>query len=278
MKEFLNKINGTVLIICISTAIYAQTAGTLTFNFTEVSKPTSATYGSQGKHVLAVWIQTNTGGFVKTKLFNAGSNNSNTSDHLPTWSVNAGGGTNTFTGCNKTDATTGATLTSFGTKTIVWDGKNVNGTSNGTVVADGTYKVTIQQTWNHGGSTTTRSFTFTKGPNADHQPSITADANFTAISLDWVPTNTTGVDETNSEIPEINVYPNPTTGMFNVDFNKATNIRVYNMLGAVLFEEKIEQVSAGTRTINLTNFANGLYFISVLNDGKSSNYKIISNK
>ena len=156
----------------------AQTAGTLTFTFTTIAH----TGYQNTKNVLAVWAQTNTGTFVKTFYRYAGNQ---TADHLPTWSVNAGGTANNClsTSCNVVGATTGATLSGAVTKTVTWDGTNTSGV----LMADGTYKITIQETWNHGTSgTTTRSFTFTKGPNQDVQ-TPTADANFTNMSLQWIP-------------------------------------------------------------------------------------------
>jgi len=172
-----------ILSSCIS--IFAQTAGTLTCSFTPVTK--SPGYSGTKNH-LAVWIQTSTGAFVKTKLRYAQVER----DHLPTYAVNSGGTASNCTAaaCNKTDAITGATLPNFTAKTIVWDGKNVNGTANGTTVPDGVYKVTIEETWNHGTSgTIVKSYTFTKGPNADHQTPAN-DAYFTNIKLDWVPAAT----------------------------------------------------------------------------------------
>ena len=83
----------------------AQTAGTLTFSFNEVSKPTSATYNNYGKHVLAVWIQSDLGQFVKTISRNVGSV---TRDHLQTWAVNSGGTASNAiaANCNVVSATT----------------------------------------------------------------------------------------------------------------------------------------------------------------------------
>ncbi len=273
MKKILLSLACITMIIGFSVNMSAQTTGTLTFTFTPVSH-----VGYDGtKNVLAVWIQTGTDAFVKTKIRYVGAAFvSSTTDHLPIWAANSGGtGGNTSYGCNTTDAVTGATLTSFTTKTTTWDGKNVNGTSNGTVVADGTYKVTIEECWNHGTSgTTTRSFTFTKGPNSDIQTPAN-DGNFTNISLQWIPT-ATGIERI-SVNPEINVYPNPTNGKFNVDFDKAGRIKVINTLGSVVYEEKIDGYSAGTKSIDLTNFANGIYFISVSNDQGTSNYRIILN-
>ena len=273
MKKLSLNFAGIALVICFSTNVFAQTPGTLTFTFTPIAH--SPCY-SGSRNVLAVWIQTSTGTFIKTKIRYCC--NGSTSDHLPTWSVNAGGTSGNCTNANKTDATTGATLSSFTTKTFTWDGKNVNGTANGTTVADGTYKVTIQETWDHGSSgTATKSYTFTKGTSADHQTPAT-DANFSNITLDWVPTSTTGVESV-SENPEISVYPNPTNGIFNVSYAKASIIKVINILGVVVYEEKVEESTAATKSIDLTNFANGIYLINVSNaNGGSKNSRIILKK
>jgi len=264
MKKQLLSLAGIALAICISSGLFAQTAGTFTFSFTEASHAT--TYNGNAQHVLAVWVQTSAGAFVKTKMRYWGSG---TNDHLPTWKTNSVS--------NVTDATTGATLSAWGTKTIIWDGKNVNGTANGTLVADGAYKITIQSTWDHGtAGTVTTSFTFTKGPNIDHQtPANTV--NFTNIKLDWVPTSTTGVADISAN-SEINVYPNPANGIFNVDYKSATGIKVVNTLGEVVYDEKVEQEGAGTKSIDLSNFTNGIYIINVLNGEESSNYKVLLNK
>ncbi len=274
MKRKLLKSACVLLLCCVSGSMFAQTSGTLTFSFT----PTSHT-GYQGtKNALAVWIQTSSGGFVKTKLRYAGAGNG-TSDHLPTWAVNSGGTASNCmaTACNKTDATTGATLTSFAAKTITWDGKNVSGTTNGTTVADGVYKVTIESTWNHGATgTTVVSYSFTKGPTAVHLTPA-GDANFSNIKLDWVPASPNALEE-NTADQGISVYPNPTTGLFNVDYKQADVISVINVLGTVIAQEKINSLDAGTKSMDLSNFANGIYWINVSNKQGAWNYKIILNK
>ena len=167
----------------------AQTAGTLSFSFNEVSKPASATYNNYGKHVLAVWIQSDLGQFVKTISRNVGSV---TRDHLQTWAVNSGGAASNAIApnCNVVSATTGATLASFGNRSVTWDGTDVNGN----LLPDGIYKISIEETWNHSANgTVVRSFSFVKGPNADAQ-SPAADANFDVISLTWNPLNAEIID------------------------------------------------------------------------------------
>ena len=250
----------------------AQTAGTLTFTFTAVTK--SPGY-SGTQNAIAVWIQTDAGLFVKTKMRNAGSK---TKDHLPTWAVNSGGSATNclLSACNVTDATTGATLGNFTTHTIVWDGRGVNGTLNGSIVADGVYKITIQETWNHGTTgTTTRSYTFTKGPNAVHLTPAD-DADFKSMTIDWAP----GSSSVNSiaEKPLIDVYPNPTNGIFTVDYSQATKIKVVNLLGQDVYEIDINQEMEGTENIDMSKLPNGMYIVMVYNGATSSNYKLLLSK
>ncbi len=265
----MKKIITSFFALGLTIGLFAQTAGTLTFNFTQVAH--SPCY-SGSRHVLAVWIQTSTGTFVKTKLRRVGSG---TSDHLPTWAGNAScsSSTNaTSTACNTVSATTGATLSSFGSYTITWDGTNASGT----VVTDGAYRVAIQETWNHGGANTvTTYYNFTKGTTAVNL-TPTTDANFSAMTLMWVPASGVGINEI-SENPEINVYPNPSTGIFNVDLHNVNTIKVLNTLGALVYQEKVN-VDETKTTLDLSSFGNGIYFIAVTNDKGTTNKKIILSK
>ena len=266
-----------IIIFSIFLSTNAQTAGTLTFTFLPTVHETN-NYGFE--HVMAVWVQTNSGAFVKTKLRRVGNG---TKDHLKVWAVNSGGSaTNaTSTTCNTTDATTGATLVDYTTKTIIWDGKNVVGTSNGTTVADGVYKVTIEETWDDGTSnTTSRSFTFTKGPVADHQTPA-ADSNFTNIVLDWLPTSGLAIDDVQMLNPEVLIYPNPSKGIYNIEPKSEINsIKIFNVLGQELYTENLVGVGiGGTKVIDLSKLENGTYYINVGNEnGGSTSYPVILNK
>jgi len=279
MKKLLSNLSIFAMGVLFTARLSAQTSGTLTFTFTEVPKATSATYNGNAQHDLAAWIQNTTGtgtaSFVKTKLRYAGSG---TADHLPTWAVNAGGtaGNCLAAACNVVDATTGATRSSWTTYSVTWDGKK-GATATGTVQPDGVYKVTLQSTWNHGtGGTATTSYTFTKGPSVDHQTPA-ANTTFSNVILHWQPATVTGVDE-NSSSPVVNIYPNPTNGSFNVDYNNTSGIRVINTLGETIYEEKLDQLTQGTKNIDLSSFSNGIYFITVSNDKGSANHKVILNK
>ena len=255
------------LSIVTCTLLSAQTQGTLTLSFTQ----TPHTSYEATNNVMAVWIQTSTGTFVKTRTRNAGGG---TSDHLPVWASNAGGsaGNCLAANCNVLGAITGATLNNFSTRNFSWDGTNTSGN----LVADGTYKITVESTWNHGSAaTTTRSFTFVKGTVADVQTPA-ADANFTGISLAWNPASS-GIKE---ETPEmiVSIHPNPSlNGVFNVEFNYATRVSAMNLAGEEVYTEDVK-MNEVSKTVNLSNLTSGVYFICVTNGTSVSKHKVVINK
>lgn len=260
MKKILSKLTVSALAIFFASSTQAQTAGTLTFSYTEVAR--TPTYSGNGNHCLAIWIQTNAGGFVKTKVrYLEGGG-----DHLPTWKANSAS--------NVVSAVSGATKPAFAAGVITWDGTNAAGVQQ----ADGIYKVTIEETWSHAttGKSVT-SYTFTKGAAVDHQTPAN-NVSLSSVTLHWQPTTTTGIAEATASNPEVSVYPNPTEGIFNVDFKNANSIKVINTLGVVVYDAKVDLITEGSKNIDLTSFANGVYFINVSNGKGSINHKLILNK
>jgi len=207
----------------------AQTAGLFTFTFNQPTPTSPSVTG--GSNVLAVWIESSTGTFIKTRYrFASGS----TSDHLPTWTSKSGGTTNCMAAaCNITSATTGATrkasavatvpasttpILNFGTKTVTWDGTNVAGA----IVPDGAYKVWVESSWNDGPNNIHNeiiSFTFNKGV-ATEILNPAGDTKINTVTTKWQPTLATDTFSTN---PEVVIYPNPTTGVFTIDFKNEVN-------------------------------------------------------
>lgn len=253
-----------VCIVCAT--FYAQTPGSLTLTFTQ--SPHTSFQGT--KNVMAVWIQSSTGAFVKTRARNVGNG---TKDHLPTWAVNSGGTAGNATGanCNVAGATTGATLTNFSTRTFSWDGTDVNGN----LVADGTYKITIESTWNHGGNGgTVTTYTFVKGPNPDVQ-SPANDANFTGIALAW---NPSGASLNNLEPLLFSVQPNPSLdGKVALNgLQKNDRVSVVDLNGALVFSGIA--ILEGHFEIDLTEVANGTYLLKVTRDVVSREERIVINK
>lgn len=64
---------------------------------------------------------------------------------------------------------------------------------------------------------------------------------------------------------KFNIYPNPTTGQVRIESAQKSinNIKVFDVLGSVVLE--IENINATEINIDLSNFANGLYFIKANN-------------
>jgi hypothetical protein len=272
-----------LIITCFAFKTNAQTTGNLSFTFNQ-PRPTSPSVSSNS-NVIAVWIESSTGTFIKTKLKHA---SSSTSDHLPIWAAKSGGtATNAMgTNSNTTSADTGATLKNtavnpspffnFGLKTITWDGTNVANA----IVANGAYTIWVESSWNDGADNIHNeiiSFPFTKGTSTS-TTNPTGDSYINGIILTWTPTQA-GVNDILIK-PEVTIYPNPTNGIFNMAFkNDVNSIKVVDILGKVVYSEKIALASADTtKKIDLSNLNNGLYIVSVSNDNGTSNYKVILNK
>jgi hypothetical protein len=255
------------IFVFICTLLSAQTTGTLNLAFSQT--PHSSYDGT--KNVMAVWIESSNGTFVKTRSRNAGGG---TSDHLAVWAVKAGGsaGNCLAANCNVLGATTGATLSNFGNRNFSWDGTDASGN----VVLDGTYKITVESTWNHGSAaTTTRSYTFVKGAAQDVQTPA-SDANFTNITLAWNPAGSGLVEKTPEMV--VSVKPNPSAnGIFNVEFNYATKISATNLAGEEVYavDVKMNEVS---KEVDLSSLTSGVYFICVTNGSAVSKHKVVINK
>lgn len=242
------------------TLLNAQTDGTLTVTFTQVAH--SGYWGA--KHVLAVWIQDNSDAFVKTKMRYW---SSETNDHLPNWVANSGQ--------NTVDATTGATLTSYTQRSFTWNAKDINEA----LVADGDYKITLEETWSHGsGNTTLVSYNFTKNGTESHlTPADNSD--FTDVFIDWVPLSSGVSTIENNNL--VSIFPNPTKGNIKLNFNKNNKVSrlvIFNSLGMIVHQEASNNFS-GQKTIDLSSLDNGIYFVEIFSNNEIiQKNKIILNK
>jgi hypothetical protein len=57
---------------------------------------------------------------------------------------------------------------------------------------------------------------------------------------------------------KINIYPNPNNGRFNLSLEDITEIKIFNDLGQVVYYRK---ACAGKHEVNLSDVANGIYFV-----------------
>ncbi|MCQ2263760.1 MAG: T9SS type A sorting domain-containing protein [Bacteroidales bacterium] len=67
----------------------------------------------------------------------------------------------------------------------------------------------------------------------------------------------------------VSIYPNPTTGMFNVHIAQATSlqnseIQIFDVYGKLL---QMNKISTDDTVVNLNNVENGIYFVRVLSNG-----------
>ncbi len=252
---------------------FAQTAGTLNFNFTTLNQGTS-------KCVMAVWVENSAGLFIKTKIRYLGNG---TSDHLPVYGVKSGGSAYDAMSGNIVDATTGPTRSSsttpvaWGPKSLSWNGTNVAGT----IVADGVYKVWVEAAWNDGDPDIhdyiNTGYSFTKGI-AINSTIPASDAVLNAMTLVWTP-SALSLDSVYKT--KVAIYPNPSNGVVNVQYKNipVSNIDVVNVLGQVVKSVKIDSSKSETsQSIDLSGNANGLYIINVSTNETSSSYKVVLDK
>ena len=232
----------------------AQTAGNLSFGVNLTSH--NGSYGLE--HVSAIWIENVSRTFVKTKYRMASGHTLNS--HLPVWKAKSG--------LNVVDATAGATLYSYSAISINWNATNVSAT----LVPDGVYRVYVEFTWGEGTNHDTTSIVFTKGPSAVHltPPNKT---NFTAMSLDWVPSNVGIEDNTSNTL--FSIYPNPVNSQSVIKYSVSelsdVTISMFDINGklvSVLFDGN---QPAGDYTLPLSvngKLNPGIYFVK-LYTGKS---------
>ncbi len=294
MKNFY-KLSLVALLFCFAASLKAQTAGTLTFTFTDAAQTSS--YGGT-KHTLVAWIEnTGTAGTKtcasETTHLTTGQTatahngaiyatylryccGGSTSDHEPQWRVLNGSTTATLAtgGISNSTLTTGAV-----NKTITW---NVLST-----VPDGKYRVCIEKCWDETTSgIEQRYFQFTKSPagvtytgttNTTAPTPTVDDASFKNITLTWTPSAAANEQFSNEEMAVI--YPNPSKGFFNVDFKTdVKNVKVLNILGQVVYNEEIIDSSITTKKVDLSNLNNGEYIVIVSNEVGQSSYKLILEK
>jgi len=87
----------------------------------------------------------------------------------------------------------------------------------------------------------------------------------------------TGISEYGDQVG-IHVYPNPSTGQFTVKFENnigVTKVIVVNMLNEALFESSTEIVNGNAVHFDLSNYAEGVYFIRIKTANSEQVRKII---
>jgi len=103
---------------------------------------------------------------------------------------------------------------------------------------------------------------------------------FIVVSRDYF-TQTDGIEDINDD-NLLKVYPNPSKGLFNVGINLPSNenvsIGIYDLVGNKVQEVVDGQLQNGTYTIDMTNAADGVYFVRMNVKGAVFNRKVVVNK
>lgn len=78
----------------------------------------------------------------------------------------------------------------------------------------------------------------------------------------------------------LTVYPNPSTGIVHIAINgfvgRKLELRVLNVIGTVMYRESLTELSERyTRTLDLSKFTNGLYYVKLEADNASEMRKLV---
>ena len=232
-------------------SLQAQTSGNLTFSVTTTS---TGNYGA--KHVIAIWIEKSDGTFVKTRLKRAATR----VQWLDRWVSKSSGQI-------LADAVTSATINAHQTETITWNATDVNGS----IVADGDYKLWIQMAWANSNGPT-YSIDFTKNATAIHI-TPTDQTNYKGMVLDWTP-NTVGINENDNQ-KTFTVTPNPVSNQSSINYTikelSDVTIGLYDVTGKLITVLFDDNQTAGNYSLSITSKGKlkpGTYFVK-MNTGKT---------
>lgn len=214
--------------LCCVVLLPAQTAGILTVTAT-TSQTSSATY--RPKNIVAFWIESSSGSFVKTLLAYA----SERKHYLANWQTKTN-----FAGSiyNTTDAITGATQTSHGARTASWNGKN----RSQVLVADGNYTLKMESTDNDGVVQNLAAISFVKGTSSQTLTPPTT-SGFSSISITWTP-STTSVEEIEDN-SLFRLYPTHAKSELFVQGVAIKSIDISDIHGRVLIHSTEPTISVG---------------------------------
>ena len=104
------------------------------------------------------------------------------------------------------------------------------------------------------------------------------------FALSWTPlvywTQPTVRVEGGEAIANLDVYPNPSRDIFNISFTSETvqdlRVRILNVVGEEIILEDLQQfVGEYTKSIDLTTYTKGVYFLEITTDNGVVNKKLI---
>lgn len=76
------------------------------------------------------------------------------------------------------------------------------------------------------------------------------------------------------------IYPNPSTGIVHLSINglegRRVEVQVLNVIGTVMYRETLTELNERfTKTLDLSRFANGLYYVKLESNNSSQLCKLV---
>jgi len=97
-------------------------------------------------------------------------------------------------------------------------------------------------------------------------------------SIKNVTVNVVGGIENNNPFDQFNMYPNPTTGLLNIEFEtseKNIAIEVFDVIGKSVLKNNVQHTTGMFRqTINMASLVHGIYFVKVSAGEKNTTVKV----
>jgi hypothetical protein len=232
----------------------ASTPGTATFNV-QLSQD-GGNYAP--KHVVAVWVTTASGTFIKTLRRDGNGWNGEGTSHLTQWQ-------NAKAGSTVIDGYTGSTITTYNPFTVTWNGTNASGG----LAADGDYKFWVEFTEaNAQGPYTAGGITWTKGATvySNTYPDQAYIKNMKVLFTPAVPTHDIAVTGFSPSTAQTNANVSVTVTVTNSGNSSETfGVVLSNLTTASLVGTQQVSALAGHTLTNLsfrwstTNLALGAY-------------------
>jgi hypothetical protein len=87
----------------------------------------------------------------------------------------------------------------------------------------------------------------------------------------------TDVSSVSETLIDVNIYPNPSSNIFNLEFNLASEaeITVTNVLGEQVYFESNQSIGEYNTQIDLSNYSKGIYNLTIKTSDGLSNHKLI---
>lgn len=117
--------------------------------------------------------------------------------------------------------------------------------------------------------------TFTNAPTATSYYSVTATDLHgceSSLPLAVIVNKCTGLNENILSGTFINIYPNPSSGTFNVEVDSRADVVVYDLLGTVVYSGKLE---AGKQAVVLEDKAKGVYLVKISVNEKHQTVRLV---